>query len=157
MTCFESTVESGADITATRAEVWKALTDPVLLPKLTPLLSKIDVDGNTWRWHMMRIAALGVSVVPVFTETMTFEDQKRIEYVHTPADGKRERAGAEGVYELSDVEGGTHLQISLTLRVDLPLPKASARPVQRVMRRTMDRTGEKFSANLLRHLNAREF
>jgi carbon monoxide dehydrogenase subunit G len=156
MTCFESTVDSTADISASRSEVWRALTDPVLLPKLTPLLSKIDVDGNKWRWHMMRIAALGVSVVPVFTETMTFEEEKRIEYLHTPADGKRERAGAEGTYELSDVEGGTHLSISLTLRVDLPLPKASARPVQRVMKRTMERTGDKFSANLLRHLNAHE-
>lgn len=156
MTCFEGTVESTADISAQRSEVWKALTDPVLLPKLTPLLSDIEVDGDKWRWHMMKIAALGVSVVPVFTETMTFEDQKRIEYVHTPADGKRERAGAEGIYELSDVDGGTRLSISLTLRIDLPLPKASARAVQRVMRGTMNRTGEKFSANLLQHLNAHE-
>ncbi len=156
MTCFESTIESTADISAARSDVWKALTDPVLLPKLTPLLSQIDVNGDKWRWHMMRIAALGVSVVPVFTETMTFEDEKRIEYLHTPGAGKRERAGTEGTYELSDIEGGTHLSISLTLRVDLPLPKASARPVQRVMKRTMERTGDKFSANLLRHLNAHE-
>ncbi len=156
MTCFEATVESSANISAARPQVWKALTDPVLLPKLTPLLSDIDVEGDKWHWHMMKIAALGVSVVPVFTETMTFEDQKRIEYAHTPPRGKRERAGAEGTYELSDVEGGTHLAIRLTLRVDLPLPKASARAVQRVMRKTMERTGEKFSANLLRHLDAHE-
>jgi carbon monoxide dehydrogenase subunit G len=156
VTCFEATVDSVADISAPRDDVWKALTDADLLPRLTPLLSKIDVDGDRWRWHMMKIAALGVSVIPVFTETMHFEDGKRIEYNHTPPDGKRERAGAEGVYELSDVDGGTHLAISLTLRVDLPLPKASARAVQRVMRSTMNRTGEKFSQNLLGHLHAHE-
>ncbi len=156
MTCFEATVDSDADISALREDVWAALTDAVLLPKLTPLLSRIDVDGDTWRWHMMKIAALGVSVIPVFTETMHFEDGKRIEYHHTPPDGKRERAGAEGVYELSDIDGGTHLTISLTLRVDLPLPKASARAVQRVMRSTMERTGDRFSHNLLHHLGAHE-
>jgi hypothetical protein len=105
---------------------------------------------------MMKIAALGVSVIPVFTETMSFDDGKRIEYRHTPPDGKRERAGAEGRYELSDVDGGTHLSISLTLRVDLPLPRASARAVQGVMRSTMNRTGDKFSNNLLAHLGAHE-
>lgn len=156
MTCFEGKVESSADISAPRSQVWKALTDPVLLPKLTPLLSSIDVDGDMWRWHMMKIAALGVSVIPVFTEKMTFDDRTRIEYAHTPPDGKRERAGAEGIYELSDIDGGTHLTISLTLRVDLPLPKAAARAVQRVIRGTMERTGDKFSANLLEHLGAHE-
>jgi carbon monoxide dehydrogenase subunit G len=156
VTCFEANVESVADISASRDDVWMALTDANLLPRLTPLLNKIDVDGDRWRWHMMKIAALGVSVMPVFTETMHFEDGKRIEYNHTPPDGKRERAGAEGVYELSDVDGGTHLTISLTLRVDLPLPKASARAVQRVMKSTMNRTGEKFSQNLLTHLGAHE-
>jgi carbon monoxide dehydrogenase subunit G len=156
MTCFEATVESSADISATREQVWQALTDPVLLPKLTPLLSRIDVDGDVWRWHMARIGALGVSVIPVFTETMVFDDGKRIEYHHTPPNGKRERAGADGVYQLSDADGGTHLQIELTLRVDLPLPRASARAVQRVMKSTMDRTGDRFSHNLLTHLGAHE-
>ena len=156
MTWFEANVASTADISAQRADVWQALTDPVLLPKLTPLLSSIDVDGDKWRWHMMKIAALGVSVVPVFTETMAFQDQSRIDYDHTPPPGKRERAGALGVYELGDVDGGTRLDISLTLRVDLPLPKASAPAVQRIMRRTMERTGAKFAQNLLTHLGARE-
>ena len=156
MTWFEAGVESTADISAPRPEVWQALTDPVLLPKLTPLLSSIDVQDDKWRWHMMKIAALGVSVVPVFTETMTFRDGSRIEYDHTPPEGKRERAGAQGIYKMSDVDGGTRLDISLTLRVDLPLPKASAPAVQRIMRKTMERTGAKFAQNLLTHLGARE-
>ncbi|WP_375476636.1 SRPBCC family protein [uncultured Jatrophihabitans sp.] len=156
MTKFQNTVKSDADISASREEVWKALTDPDLLPKLTPLLRDIHADGEIWCWQMMRIAALGVSVSPNFTEKMTFADGTRIEYTHTPPDGARERAGAEGRYELSDIEGGTHLSVELTLCVDLPLPKAAKPAVQRVMKATMDRTGDRFSKNLLDHLNAHE-
>jgi carbon monoxide dehydrogenase subunit G len=156
MTCFEYTVRSSADISADRKQVWDTLTDPKLLPELTPLLSKIDVDGDTWRWHMMRIGALGVSVIPVFTEKMTFVDGERIEYAHQPPNGKREPAGAQGTYLLRDVDGGTHLDITLTLRIDLPLPRASRRPVHQVMKAIMDRTGDRFSTNLLEHLGAHE-
>jgi carbon monoxide dehydrogenase subunit G len=156
MSTFSATVKSGADISADREAVWKALTDPDLLPDLTPLLRSITADGDTWRWHMMRIAALGVSISPSFTEKMTFDDGHRIAYTHQPPAGARERAGAEGVYQLSDVDGGTHLDIELTLCVDLPLPRAAAPAVQRVMRSTMNRTGDKFSANLLTHLGASE-
>jgi carbon monoxide dehydrogenase subunit G len=156
MSTFTATVKSSADISAGRADVWKTLTDPILLPKLTPLLRSISADGDIWCWSMVRIAALGVGITPTFTEKMTFEDGKRIEYTHAPPPGARERAGADGVYELSDIDGGTHLEIELTLHVELPLPKAAAPAVQRVMRSTMNRTGEKFSANLLAHLDARE-
>ena len=136
--------------------MWAALTDPVLLPKLTPLLQRIDADGDVWRWHMMRIAALGASIAPVFTEQMTFEDGRRISYVHRPPDGVRERAGAHGEYELSDIEGGTHLRIKLSLCLELPLPRSARGPVTRIIRATMNRTGDRFSANLLEHLHARE-
>jgi carbon monoxide dehydrogenase subunit G len=153
---FQATVNSTADISANRDDVWKTLTDPVLLPKLTPLLRSISADGDTWRWSMVRIAALGVGISPTFTEKMTFIDGQRIEYTHAPPSGAKERAGAEGVYELSDIDGGTHLEIELTLHVELPLPRAAAPAVQRVMRGTMNRTGEKFSANLLAQLGAEE-
>jgi carbon monoxide dehydrogenase subunit G len=153
---FQATVESEADISAARSAVWAVLTDPVVLPRLTPLLSRIDVDGDRWRWHLMRIAALGVSVMPVFTETMRFVPEQRIEYRHTPPNGRRERAGAEGFYSLADVDGGTRLAIALTLRVELPLPRAAGRAVERIMRTTMERTGERFATNLLRHLGAHE-
>jgi carbon monoxide dehydrogenase subunit G len=156
MSTFSATVKSGADISADREAVWKALTDPALLPELTPLLRNVTTDGDTWCWQMTRIAALGVSTSPSFTEKMTFEDGHRIAYTHRPPTGARERAGAEGVYALSDIEGGTHLDIELTLCVDLPLPRAAAPAVQRVMRATMNRTGDKFSANLLTHLGAKE-
>lgn len=156
MAVFTATVTSQADISAKRQDVWAALTDPVLLPKLTPLLRSIDADGDTWTWHMARIGGLGTSIVASFTEAMTFDEGTRIAYTHAPPKGVKERSGAEGVYRLADIDGGTHLDIELTLSVELPLPKASTTAVQKIMKRTMDHTGDKFSANLLAHLGARE-
>lgn len=137
---------------APRPDIWAVLTDPVLLPKLTPLLDRIDTSGDLWTWHMKQIAGLGVGISPEFTEKMVFDDGKRIDYTHTPPEGVHERTGAEGWYVLKDVEGGTHLSISLTLSVELPLPKAARRAVQGIMKSTMTRTGDKFSTNLVRHL-----
>jgi uncharacterized protein YndB with AHSA1/START domain len=151
---FTATVSTGADISADREAVWKALTDPDLLPRLTPLLRSVHANGDIWCWRMTRIAALGVGITPSFTEKMTFEDGHRIAYTHQPPRGTKERAGAEGAYELTDIDGGTHLHIDLTLCVELPLPRAAAPAVQRVMRAIMDSTGDHFSANLLRHLGA---
>jgi carbon monoxide dehydrogenase subunit G len=156
MTKFQATIESAATVGAGRDEIWNALTDPKLLAELTPLLRRVDADGDVWTWHMTKISALGVSISPAFTEKMSFDDGRRIEYTHQPPSGVKERAGAEGWYQLRDVDGGTHLAISLTLCVDLPLPRAAGGGVQRVMRSTMRRTGDRFSANLLRHLGAKE-
>lgn len=136
--------------------MWAALTDPELLPELTPLLTSITTDGDRWRWSMTCISALGVSIAPTFTEKMTFDEPHRIAYTHQPPSGTRERAGAEGVYELTEIPGGTHLGIDLTLCVDLPLPHFAAPAVQGVLRSMMMRTGQRFSANLLAHLGARE-
>jgi hypothetical protein len=105
---------------------------------------------------MVCISALGVSIAPTFTEKMTFEEPHRIGYTHQPPAGSRERAGAEGVYELTDIDGGTHLAINLTLSVDLPLPKFAAPAVEGVMHSMMTRTGERFAHNLLAHLGARD-
>jgi carbon monoxide dehydrogenase subunit G len=156
MTKFRATIESEATVGAAREEIWNALTDPQLLAQLTPLLRRVDADGDVWTWHMTKISALGVSICPAFTEKMHFDGGRRIDYTHQPPNGVKERAGAEGCYALRDVEGGTHLVISLTLCVDLPLPRAAGGAVQRVMRSTMRRAGDKFSANLLNHLGARE-
>jgi carbon monoxide dehydrogenase subunit G len=156
MTKFQATIESEATVGAPRDAIWTALTDPDLLAELTPLLRSVDADGDTWTWHLAKIAALGVSICPAFTEQMSFDAGRRIDYTHQPPAGVRERAGAEGWYVLADVDGGTHLSISLTLCVDLPLPRAASGAVQRVMRSTMRRTGDRFSANLLRHLGAKE-
>lgn len=158
MTRFSADTGSEATVTAERKAVWDVLVDPVLLPKLTPLLVKIDADGDLWRWHMVRLAVLGVGIKPVFTERMVFDydgDVSRIDFTHEPPAGVTEWAGAEGHYTLSDVEGGTRLEIGLRLDVDMPLSRFAAPVVQQAMRSTMHVTGDRFSANLLKHLDAR--
>ncbi|MDT7710278.1 MAG: hypothetical protein QOG20_5885 [Pseudonocardiales bacterium] len=156
MTRFSATTESEAVVAADRAAIWKVLTDPVLLPQLTPLLSRIETDGDLWRWHLIKLSVLGVGISPVFTERMVFDEGRRIDYTHEPPKGVTERTGAEGSYMLSDVEGGTHLGISLTLDVDLPLPRLATPGVTAVMKETMARMGDRFSANLLQHLGVSE-
>lgn len=146
--------------------MWRVLTDPGLLPRLTPLLNRIDAfteGGDTlWRWHMTQLAVLGVGIKPVFTERMTFSEGKRIEFTHAPPADVAEWAGAQGCYALSDAEPeddgtpATHLQISLTVDVDLPLSRLASPVVTRTMRTTLDRTGDRFAANLLRHLRTRQ-
>ena len=152
MTRFSATTRDEAVVGADRMAIWSALTDPVLLPQLTPLLERIDTDGDVWRWHMRSISALGVSIAPSFTEQMNFDEGSRIDYEHAPPSGRPERSGADGFYVLSDARRGTRLQIKLTLHVELPLPRAATPAVQGVMRSTMSRTGDRFSTNLLRHL-----
>jgi carbon monoxide dehydrogenase subunit G len=152
MARFTATTRSEAVVRADRAAIWRALTDPDLLPRLTPYLDHIEVDGDHWRWEMTRLPVLHVSIAPSFTERMTFEEGKRIEFTHDPPAGVNERAAAEGWYELADTDGGTQLRIELELCVDLPLPRAAAPAVNRVMQRVMDGMGDRFSRNLLRHV-----
>lgn len=152
MNSFSATTDSEAVVPADRMAIWRALTDPDLLPKLMPLLRSIDAHGDVWKWQMARISALGVSVSPAFTERMIFDEGHRIDYRHEAPQGVTERSGVEGWYELSDADGGTRLRISITLQVALPLPRAVAPAVRRVMKGTMTRTGNRFSTNLLRHL-----
>jgi carbon monoxide dehydrogenase subunit G len=156
MNRFSATTESEAVVAAERARIWAVLTDPVLLPQLTPLLRKIETDGAHWRWHLVGLSVLGVGISPVFTEEMTFDsgdgDGHRIDYTHAPPRGSRETTGAEGWYVLTDEPGGTRLAISLGLTVELPLPRLAGPAVTAVMKETMQRMGDRFSANLLRHL-----
>lgn len=152
MTKFTANTTSGAVVPENREAIWAALTDPSLLPKLTPLLRKIDADGDLWRWSMHSISALGVSIQPAFTERMRFIDGHRIEYTHVPPEGTTEWSGAEGWYELTEVDGGTRLGISLTLCIDVLLPRAAGPAVRRIMKATMDHTGDRFAKNLLEHL-----
>jgi carbon monoxide dehydrogenase subunit G len=152
MSTFTASIAGGALVPAERERIWAALTDPELLPQLTPLLVRIEPDGDLWRWQMMRISALGVGVSPVFTERMRFSPVQRIDYRHEPPAGSHEYAGVEGCYRLTAVPGGTRLYAEMTMCVELPLPRAAAPAVQAVMRGTMARTRDRFSANLLRHL-----
>ncbi|MCO1653693.1 SRPBCC family protein [Pseudonocardia humida] len=156
MTRFSASTESDAIVAAPRRAIWRALADPDLLPRLTPLLRRIEADGDRWRWHMTGLEVLGVGISPVFTERMRFTPQSRIDYTHEPPPGVVEQAGAEGCYELSDVPGGTRLTIRLALHVDLPLPRLAAPAVRRVMEATMRLMGDRFAANLLDHLRRQE-
>ncbi|MDT7609450.1 MAG: hypothetical protein QOG96_3953 [Pseudonocardiales bacterium] len=156
MSRFTATNKSEAVVPAERSEIWAVLTDPVLLPKLTPLLRRIDAEGDLWTWHLVGISVLGVGISTAFTERMKFDEGRRIDYTHEPPKGANERTGAEGIYELSDVKGGTQLSISLTLHVELPLSKLAAPAVVRIMEGTMQRMGERFSTNLLNHLGVQE-
>lgn len=159
MTRFEATNHSVAVVAAERARIWDVLSDPDLLARLTPLVRRIQDDGNTWVWHMAGIEVLGIEVAPVFTEAMDFAPQERIDFAHAPPAGARERGGADGHYLLSDAESAdepaTRLEIRITIHVDLPLPQLSRTAVEKVMEQSMARTGEAFARNLLRHLGIR--
>lgn len=152
MARFSSTNHSTAVVATERERVWEVLTDPDLLAELTPLVRTIDADGDTWVWHLAGIHGLGMEVAPVFTETMVFEPMTQITYSHTPPPGRRERAGAAGWYHLDDAPTGTHLEIEITIHVELPLPRMSAPAVERIMAESMTRAGDAFARNLLAHL-----
>lgn len=153
MARFTASTRSDALVKADRMKIWDVLTDPELLPKLTPYLARIVAEGDHWRWEMVKLPVLNLTIAPSFTERMTFEEGKRIEFTHDPPAGAKERAAAEGWYELRETDEGTELSIDLTLAVDLPLPRASAPAVNRVMQRVMDGMGDKFAANLLAHVS----
>jgi hypothetical protein len=91
MARFSATTRNQAVVPAERAEIWRALTDPTLLPRLTPYLDRISVDGDRWRWEMSRLPVLSVSVAPSFTERMDFDPQERIDFTHAPPEGVDER------------------------------------------------------------------
>lgn len=138
---------------APRAAIWAALTDPVCLTHLTPLLGAIIIDGDRWTWQLTGIRGLGIEVAPSFTVQMDFDPQVRISYTHSPAPDVEERAGANGTYELTDLDDGrTGLFIDITLHVDLPLPALSRRAVEKIMSSSMQRTGRIFGERLYEHL-----
>jgi carbon monoxide dehydrogenase subunit G len=150
---FSSRNVSAATVPAAPTDIWAVLRDAGELAALTPLVRHIDVDGDIWVWHLRGISALGVSIEPTFTEHMAFDPARSITFEHRPPDGRNERAGAHGRYELHDLGGvRTRLHIDITLCVELPLPRMSRRAVERVMATTMQRTGDRFAVNLYERL-----
>ncbi|MDQ2756146.1 MAG: SRPBCC family protein [Actinomycetota bacterium] len=152
MASFTARNESSAVVRASKADVWAAITDPEVLPRLTPLLQSIETYGDLWRWKLASLSVLGATVDPSFTERMRFEPPTRIAYDHEPPAGEQERAGASGSYVLQDHPEGTHLAIRIVLTVELPLPRLSAPAVEGVMRTVMSQTGHRFAGNLEKHL-----
>jgi carbon monoxide dehydrogenase subunit G len=151
MTEFTVRSVSSASVAVPREDIWAALTDPALLPELTPYLHEIEVDGDRWRWHLSRIPVLGMAVAPSFTEVMGFDEPSSITFQHDPSH-RDERAGVDGSYHLSDGRSGTDLAIDLAIHVDLPFPRLARPAVQTAMKGVVGMMGQRFSSNLVRHL-----
>ena len=148
---FRARNRSEATLKSSPIQVWDVLTDPALLPKLTPYLKRIDVDGDRWTWNLTRIPVMSATITPTFTEVMTFEQEQRIGFAHDPAKPD-ERTGVEGEYVLSPRGQGTHVAIDLEIWCDLPLPRMARLAVEGVMRTVVGVMGNRFAANMLRHL-----
>ena len=159
MTTFSVSTSSTATVDADRQRVWAALTDPDLVVRLTPYLSRIDADHDhgqhRWTWHLVRIPLLGSMVSPSFTEVMTFDEPSRIDFVHDP-ERTDEKAGVDGRYVLKEAGRSTDLSIELTITVELPFPKVARPAVHTAMRAVIATMGIRFSHNLVRHLSAED-
>ena len=151
MTRFTASNKSAATLKSSRKEIWDALTDPELLPKLTPYLHRIDVDGDRWTWHVTKVPVLGKDIGSTFTEVMTFDEPKRIGFEHDPR-RTEEKTEVHGEYHLEEAGSGTRVSIELGVSVELPFPKAMRRPVEGAIRAVMGGMGKRFAHNLLRHL-----
>ena len=151
MTRFTASNKSAATLKSSRKDVWAALTDPVLLPRLTPYLHRIDVDGDRWTWHVAKVPVLGKDIGSTFTEVMTFDAPKRIGFEHDPQ-RTEEKTEVHGEYHLEETGSGTRVSIDLGANVELPFPKAMRRPVEGAIRAVMAGMGRRFAHNLLRHL-----
>jgi hypothetical protein len=119
---------------------------------MTPLLQRIDTDGDVWRWQFSAVPILGTALAPAFTERMRFAPEDRIDYHHEPAVGHSERTGVDGWYELSDAAEGTHLAIGLTVKAQLPLSRLATPAVRTAMRAVIAATGAGFARNFERRL-----
>ena len=157
MTTFSASTTAEAVVPVERARVWDVLTDPELVARFTPFIKSIEAHGDDhWVWHLSGLTMLGKGFSATFTERLTLEDGKRIEFAHDPPRGRRERAGVHGWYNLADTsvgEGdGVRLETSLEICVDLPLPRVSGPAVRTAMKGVMATMGDRFSKNLLAHL-----
>jgi uncharacterized protein YndB with AHSA1/START domain len=153
---FRARNASTADLLAAPERVWDVLTDPELLPVLTPQLRRIVVESTSdgldrWTWHLTHIPVMSATVMPVFTEVMTFEEPTRISFAHDPTKTD-ERTGVEGSYVLTPVGTGTRVAIDLEIWCDLPLPRLSRIAVETVMHGVVGAMGKRFGTNMLRHL-----
>ena len=151
MNRFRARTTSDATLRSSPEQVWDVLTDPVLLPRLTPYLKSIDVDGDRWIWNLTRIPVMSATITPTFTEVMTFEKPTRIVFAHDP-EKTAERTGVEGTYLLKPDGSGTHVAIDLEIWCDLPLPRISRLAVETVMHGVVAAMGKRFASNMLRHL-----
>lgn len=155
MTRFSASKQSAATVPSSRREVWAALTDPQLLPRLTPYLQQIEVDGDTWTWHVVRIPVLGGSIGSTFVEQMSFEEEVRIGFRPHP-DHPDQPTLVRGEYHLEE-RGDDSTRVSIDIEVDteLPFPRIARPAVEAGMATVMAGMGQAFARNLLRHLGQR--
>ena len=154
MRTFSAKTSAEAVVPHPPEAIWAVLVDPDLVARFTPFVKQITADGEHWIWELSGIKVLGAGFAPVFTERMTLEEPKRIEFTHEPAEGASERAGVHGWYDLEDLgDEGTRLATSLEICVELPLPRAAGPAVRGTMQGVMATMGARFSKNLLRHLD----
>jgi carbon monoxide dehydrogenase subunit G len=151
MTRFSAQTQSSAILKSPREKIWDALTDPELLPELTPYLHNIKVDGDRWTWNVAKVPLLGKSIGTCFTEVMTFDEPRYIGFKHDP-ERTDEHSAVEGEYVLEEVGGGTRVSIDLGVSVDLPFSRVMRPAVEGGMRAVMALMGRRFAHNLLRHL-----
>lgn len=156
MATFTTSTRSRATVSASPDEVWAALTDPQRVAALTPFLHRVTAHGEHWVWEMTKVPVLGKSFSFTFTERMTFDEPRRMEFTHDPAAGDgHEAAGVEGWYDLEPRSAGTHLETSMAISVDLPFPGITRPAVTAAMKGVVTLMGQRFSQNLLHHLGAR--
>lgn len=151
MTAFLQSTTAEAVVPVEREKIWEVLTDPAMVARFTPFVTEIVERDGHWIWTMSGLKVLGKGFSATFTEKMTLDEMTRIEFTHDPPDGRGEKAAVNGFYALKDVDGGTHLETSLEVCTDLPLPKVSGGAVRGTMKGVMAGMGDRFSKNLLDH------
>ena len=121
MNRFEAHNISTADVPAPRTAIWEVLSSPETLAELTPLLDAITVDGDKWCWQLGGISALGVEIAPSFTETMASPPRRPSA---SPTSPRRVRpsgpAPTASTPSTAIDPDTTHLEIDITLHVELP-------------------------------------
>ena len=151
MTRFTARNSSTADLKSSRVELWKALTDPELLTRLTPYLREIDVDGDRWTWNLAKIPVLGKSIGTKFTEVMSFEEPALIEFTHDERRSE-ETTYVQGNYVLEERGEGSRVSIELEVVSELPFSRITRPAVEAAMAAVIAGMGRRFAHNLLRHL-----
>lgn len=154
MATFSRSRRDTADVAHDVDAVWELLSEPATVARLTPLVARIEADGDTWVWHLQGVPLAGKVVDLTMTEQMTFEPRTRIGFTHEPLTSGIV-AGAEGHYVLEPDGEGTRLTIDLTVSARLPLPAVARPAVHTAMSQVLRHMGGRFASNMLRELDHR--
>ncbi|GAA1478393.1 hypothetical protein GCM10009623_28390 [Nocardioides aestuarii] len=155
MATFSRSRRDTADVPHPVDAVWELLVDPDAVARLTPMVARIEADGDQWLWCLQGVPLPGRALDLSMLETMSFTPQSRIDFTH----GELERhlqAGAEGHYGLEPAsDDGTRLTIDLTITARLPIPGVARPAVHTAMSQVLRHMGDRFASNMLRELDRR--